>query len=227
MTKIIRMCTAVFQAQQTPRVGQQAAEHRGGFLGLDVFELAGCSAHEVVEGPPRNHRVVSQDDEGAEDAESAHTSPGRTPPYFDGDVGQAGRGTGAAATTDRDLGNQQRQADTQREQQVNDNKGTTAVFAGDVRESPDIAHADGETDRRQQETPLRRPLLLRARPCCHQYSPRVIILTKFRIFLSGLLPDFFLRSGPCRWRCPREFARRSTAGIQATNRMTVWRHARR
>ena len=73
----------------------------------------------------------------------------------------------AAAAPDRQLGDQERQADAECAGEIDEQERAAAVLAGHVRKAPDVADADREADRRQQESESRRPLLRGLRASRH------------------------------------------------------------
>ena len=131
------------------RIGQQLAEHGGRVLrGHTGVELAGQEPAKVAHHPAGNRRVVHHQEVAADQAE-----PAVDVPFLAGLFEIFVRQYGAlfARAAHGQLHRQHRHAHHEQADQIDEDEKAAAVFAGDIREAPDVADADGAAGADEQE----------------------------------------------------------------------------
>ena len=113
-----------------------------------TLEQADNVDDDVVDAVAAEDRVEGHDQERGDDGKPADPLELLRQSLVGVDRAEAG------LTTHRQLGEHDREADEDREGQVNDQEGEAAALAHFVREAPDIAEADGGTDGRQQKADI-------------------------------------------------------------------------
>ena len=128
-------------------------EHRAEFAdnGFGVhagMKRAGEEFAEVVDHPARNGRVVHHEQEAANQAE-----PAVDVPFLAGlfEIFVRQDGTLFASAAHGQLHRQHRHAHDEQADQIDEDEKAAAVFAGDIREAPDVADADGAAGADEQE----------------------------------------------------------------------------
>ncbi len=131
---------------QFQRVAQHFAEPAGDFIRRLADERSGDVLEAVVHHPAGDRGVVHHEEGTADDREPAVPVPFRS--FRFEDVVGAG-GTSLRAAADGELGGQDRDAEDDQEQKIDEHEDGAAVLPANVRELPDVADADGTSGRDQ------------------------------------------------------------------------------
>ena len=115
--------------------------------------LPGEEHHSVFGDPPANDRVVGHDEHRHQEGESAQKPPAGA--HF----GIGANGALLGFTADGNIGGEQGKAKGKHQHQINDEEQTAAIFGGQIRESPQISHADGAAGSRQHKANLPRKMI--------------------------------------------------------------------
>ena len=124
---------------QLERVAEHFTEPAGDFLGRFTDERSGDVLQAVVHHPAGDGGVIHHEQGTADDGKPAVPVPFGALRFED--VIGAG-GTSLRAAADGELGGQDRDAEDDEEQKVDEHEDGAAVLPADVRELPDVADAD-------------------------------------------------------------------------------------
>ncbi len=134
-----------------PRLSAKEISHIG--VSGEPTDHPGRRLREVVERPPRDHRVVAEQHEPAQYPPKAEPPPCRTD-----DILQCADHALLAPPADQQLGHHDRQAHRRDTHQVDEHECAAVILPRDEREFPKVAQPDGATGRRQDEAHVGTPM---------------------------------------------------------------------
>ena len=102
----------------------------------------------ILRDPSADNRIVGHDQHRHEKGQDAEEFPLRIHRRIGTD------GALLRASSDRDVGGQQREAEGQHQHEIDQQEEPTAVLRCEVRETPEITDADGTAGRRKDESDL-------------------------------------------------------------------------